>query len=67
MPWYEVLIVAVLAFIASIAMYQGTKPRRLNLSWQCPWCGKVFGTLPDYIDHKDQHLKDEIENIRDRR
>jgi len=63
--WIGVVVaIAVAVFIVAVeetALRRENKRRRTRLKWQCPWCGEVFGNIPDYIDHKDQHLKDEIE------
>jgi len=65
MGWVVAGIVTISLVVAGeIALRKARKEREARRGLQCPWCGKVLTHLPDYIDHKDQHLKDEIEKRR---
>jgi len=65
MGWVVAGIVTISLVVAGeIALRKARKEREARCKLQCPWCGEVFGNIPDYIDHKDQHLKDEIEGRR---
>jgi len=63
MDWIGLAIgIAIFALIVGVREMDLRKRRRKRrLEWDCPWCGEIFSSIPDYIDHKDQHLKDEIE------
>jgi len=67
MDWAGLVIagVAGLAFAVG-AVELASRITRRKLGWRCPWCGEKLEGLIDYIDHKDQHLRDEIEKLKRR-